>query len=383
MKEDIMRRAIVGIDDKLIEDADASPRAEKRTRVWTLIAAAVLAVAMLIAGAVIAVKINKDPDVPGTDSHGTDSPAVTEKQWNVQLVTDNITYLAARTGTDPTGSPIDEYSPDYTKDFRKVEHMTKINMPNLNLSILGKEYNLFYFETHTTKISDYGKDLYTYSLNHTGYHAYVNSKTGKLVFFNDITAGRNHEYISSVNPESSASEFIAYASSILSEYMDISTEGWNVEITTEKHVSDEHWGLLERKYDFVKYEVDPDIDVSYTINFYRYLNDKCEGIRLADTVYVKMTSYGEVVEFCGEVFDDKYIPYKDIDLDVDKIVSVFENEDEYTDADKYIEPTMTLRAIAYNNELWVEATIRYKHYSGKYISERESRYVMKVAEIIE
>ena len=271
-----------------------------------------------------------------------------QKHYNVSLIDDYIVYYGRNYGSFCQQRGV--------VDFRKTEHSIKSNLTNLNLSILGKDYNLFYFETQSSKISDYGKDLYLYSLNNTGYRVDINSKTGKVVFFSDITAGRNHEFISPVNPSSSESEFIAYASSILSEYMDISTEGWNVEITTERHESDWHWGLLERQYEFVRYEVDPDIDVSYTINFYRYLNDKCEGIRLADTVYVKMTSFGEVVELSGEVFDDKYIPYKDIDLDVDQIINECKNTYEFRTAE-YGEPIMTLRAIAYNNELWIEASI--------------------------
>lgn len=318
-----------------------------------------------------------------TDDYNTKNGAQaqigSEEHYNVSLINDAEVCMGR------------DYGPLYQRvpimDFHELEHTTKSNMPNLNITLFGKEYNLFYFETQSTKISDYGMDLYLYSLNNTGYDVTVNSKTGKIVYFSNIIAGKDHEYVSPVNPSSSESEFIAYASSILSEYMDISTEGWNVEITTEKHAADEHWGimmsdLIERKDGFVRYDVDPEIDVSYTINFYRYLNEKSEGVRLADTVFVKMTNFGEVVEFSGEVFDEKYIPYADIDLDVDKIADEFRKADMISTSE-YGEPKMTLRAIAYNDELWIEATIRYKHMlPGDYLSETEAVYTIKVAEII-
>ena len=285
-----------------------------------------------------------------------------QKHYNVSLIDDYIVYYGRNYGSFCQQRGV--------VDFRKTEHSIKSNLTNLNLSILGKDYNLFYFETQSSKISDYGKDLYLYSLNNTGYRVDKNGKTGKVVFFSDITAGRNHEYISPVNPGSSESKFIEYASSVLSEYMDISTEGWNVEITTEKHVSDEHWGLLYSIDRFANMKVDPDIDVVYTISFYRYLNDKCEGIRRADSVYVKMTNFGEVVEFSGEVFDDKYIPYADTELDVEKIKDVFKYESDFLD-----DRDMVFRAISYNDELWIEMEIRNT-------SESKKLYTMKVAEII-
>ena len=278
-------------------------------------------------------------------------------------------------------SLIDDYRVYYGRDYgsfcqqrgvmslREVEHTIK-SLPDINYTFFGKEYNLMYEETKTTKINNDGKDEYLFIGDGEYYKISLNGKTGKIIFFYDSSSGRNHEYVSPVKPSSSESEFIAYASSILSEYMNISTEGWNVEIITERHESDWHWGLLDRVDRFANVKVDPDIDVVYTISFYRYLNDKCEGIRRADTVYVKMTSFGEVVEFSGEVFDDKYIPYADTELDVEKIKDVFKYESDFLD-----DRDMVFRAISYNDELWIEMEIRNT-------SESKKLYTMKVAEII-
>ena len=83
-----------------------------------------------------------------------------------------------------------------------------------------------------------------------------------------------------------------------------------------------------------------------------------------------MTSFGEVVEFSGEVFDDKYIPYADTELDVDKIKDVFKYESEFLS-----DRNTVFRAISYNDELWIEMEIRNT-------TETKKLYTMKVAEII-
>ncbi len=188
-----------------------------------------------------------------------------------------------------------------------------------------------------------------------------------------------HNVPCTVTPASTESEYVAYASAVLEGVAGVSTQGWQVKVTTEFMRNKNRIA----KDGFVSYAQGGAEEVSYTITFYKTIG----GMARSDTMYVEMSSAGEVVEFKAIHEEEAFAPFVSLDFSTnsqDEIMSIIEEKeaDGFHAIGSHLgekkPPSRTKRELQVkNNMLWVYTTIDVSF--GKYLA--RATFAIKLAEI--
>ncbi len=236
------------------------------------------------------------------NSSGEQPLIETEQQREATIVDSYEALLSAPENGD------DIYTGEYFyDDLLNIER--KSDMPAISVNLFGREDSLHY--SSTTQYLDGGYQLDRYTKVVSRYYvsvAYL-SDTEKLVHYS-ASAEKGQSYSSPVTPDSTEEEYIAYAKQILLDYTGLSTEKWGVKTSTfSKYKGRED---LFVNYDAEKF---PGNDTEYTITFYKEI---C-GIERSDKVFVRMTNYGEILEFSAINCDSAFAPFERIAIDGKKV----------------------------------------------------------------
>jgi len=363
-----------------------------------------------------------DEPVVTTGAHGNDSGAAT-----------SITTLATTTPTTATTTPVTTEAPEpikqgvLTDTFDLYLLLRTLNITSVDESVLsdfpydenyltmnwievaekkdsyqmievgGQQVKVPYHKTMGESVGQYPEvDRYlefVYSDNkmELSIVAHYDTATGTLVefetqvynesprYFYGALRALGHDVPCTVTPASTEAEYVAYASAVLEGVAGVSTQGWQVKVTTEIA------GTTSRiaKEGFVSYAQGGAEEVSYTITFYKTIG----GIVRSDPMYVEMSSAGEVLNFKAIHEEEAFAPFVSLDFSTntqEEIMSLIEEKETEgfhalgSSLGEKNPPSRTTRELQVkNNMLWVYTTIelRFGSYPAKAV------FAIKLAEI--
>ena len=271
------------------------------------------------------------------------------------------------------------------------------------IEVGGQQVKVPYHKSSVRNIGQYPEvDRYSTGVDsdnetHITIRAYYDTATGTLVEFTttlyetvDKAYGVSpyvrgalralgHNVPCTVTPASTEAEYVAYASAVLEGVAGVSTQGWQVKVTTEIA------GTTSRiaKEGFVSYAQGGAEEVSYTITFYKTIG----GMVRSDTMYVEMSSAGEVLNFEAIHEEEAFAPFVSLDFSTnsqEEIMSLIEEKETEgfhaigSSLGEKKPPSRTTRELQVkNNMLWVYNTIDLSF--GKYPA--RATFAIKLAEI--
>lgn len=332
--------------------------------------------------AIIALTIVSSLCACGTPDITTSSDSNTQTSAPIGIVPDkklvNITdyeallYEVGKGAFVQSENPPQEYIGYRFADERQSFYVSSTCPPKRTAELFGETLILNYKRTlsNTTYMIDY--EWYSQSYNNNSLFVFFHPITGDIVEYDRYDPCVDREYSSPVNPYSSEQEYIEYAKDILKEYANVTTEGWQVKVST-------FWknrGNVDYFIQDTEEKEDPELYPTYTITFYKEI----DGIECRDKMYVKMSNMGEVSQFNAIANGAQYEPFAEVEIDREalekKILSAFGYAYK---ADRKIED---LFLIVYDDCLWakamVKATFNQNDYTKAYAG---NSYVVKVAEI--
>ena len=232
----------------------------------------------------------------------------------------NDEYTALLYGYSVGGGVNDAATNCYTGErFYQETNYEKPEMERKTVSLFGKDHYVLYLHTMHSKERSYDLDLYM-SVSETEHTTICyRSDTESIIRFKMQPTCLN-SYQSPVNCESTDEEFLAYASDVLAEYANVSTEGWEAVIQrgvvkwqTEQGyflaTDDKTVSVSETEYEDL---VDTVIQITYT--------KKIGEIKRSDKMQIKMTDAGEIISYRADNYEDAFAPFKDVQPDKKKIL---------------------------------------------------------------
>ena len=241
--------------------------------------------------------------------------------------------------------------------------------------LFGETYILSYFNTlsNTTYLMDY--DWYMAKKNDRNFFVFFNPITGDIVEYDRYDPCVDREYSSPVNPYSSEAEYIEYAKDILKEYANVTTEGWQVKVST-------FWknrGNVDYFVQDTEEKEDPELYPTYTITFYKEIG----GIECKDKMYVKVSNMGEVSQFSAIANGERYEPFAEVEIDREALEEEVLSSFGYSDRTDREITELVLHV--QDDCLWAMAIVKATFYWGEWGNETPTyagnSYVVKVAEI--
>lgn len=276
----------------------------------------------------------------------------------LELVTpDAYTPLWYSTSGSEKDTVNDRYSGE---SFDNVKVYTKKNMPDRSADIFGSEETLSYHSSESAEYLSYDVDRYTYKKGSDLIYACYRAGTDKLIYYS--TPPKHSTGQSSASEFDSEDSLIEYVKGILLEYSGVATGKWKIRIST-------HTDEFESVEGFVNY---PDAEEKYTVTFYKEIG----GIERSDSMFVTLTSFGEIIELSAANSDSYFGRFESINIDKEKLISVTNAAfDAAFDADAFEITDITL--CSDGQKLWAKLII--DHTGGE--SDGSVSYVIKLAEL--
>ena len=244
------------------------------------------------------------------------------------------------------GESADSSTPQYDGDFDEIDVFEKENIPSRQETLFDRNVTLHYLSTTRYSNRSSGYDNYTFRANgYLGIAYYEESTNVLLKYLLDKNACTNRSYESPVNPDSTEAEYIAYARQILFDWANVSTDGWQVKISTYRG----NYGTVNY---FMNYSHDiPAYNAQYTFTFYKTIG----GIERSDRMTVKMTNVGEIIEYNAINDNDEFFPFEDITFDCAKLEETVNRAFEASLSSSHEYEAIRLdkkELIVEDNELW-------------------------------
>ena len=215
-------------------------------------------------------------------------------------------------GNKLSSSVQDLFTPKYTGDalFSSYDIYEKNGMGERTVEVSGKKQVVSYDYSRKSDDLSYVLDDYSYVNGTNTVFATYRSDTKQLMRYETLSEERNRAYQSSVNPDSSETEYLAYAKEIFLRYAGVSVEGWDVRIQTL-------WGEDQRRTDgFLNYSHEnPRYNAEYEFTYSKTIS----GIERCDLMSLRITNVGEILAFDAENSDKAFAPFENAELDREKI----------------------------------------------------------------
>lgn len=257
------------------------------------------------------------------------------------------------------------------KKFEEFEKEEKLLKGKKEADVFGRKISFTYDYSKKYDSCDYEIDTYSYGNGEEMTFVSYNSESEKMVTY--LRSNRytpNRSYLSSVNPDSTREEYIAYAKQILLEVSGVSAEGWEVAVETYR----EEYGYTK---DFINYSSDiPENNAIYTFTFFKQIS----GIDRGDKMYVKMSNVGEILEFNAINYDEAFKPYENVAIDRKKITDAVS---EISDIDSFSSSAINnIELYVQDNALWalIEVEYLFENSPNEIHVKSGMMYVVKVAE---
>ena len=266
----------------------------------------------------------------------------------VEVINDYIPLLYENS----VGGAEDHNTDRYTGEkFFSMEKYEKTNREKKNDEISGNAQALTYDWTLKSNELSYELDEYSFVKGRDAVFVSYRTDTNKIVKYQKNVAN-NREYMSVVNPNSSESEYIAYAKAVFLEYAGISVDAWDVRIQTWRAEYGYNDGFINYVHET------PSYNAEYIITF----SKKIGGIERCDKMYVHMTNVGEIIEFKAVNYDESFGPYANVQIDRTKIEEeawhAFDNIRKNNNV--LSEIINNIELITQNGSLWAQVTIEYR-----------------------
>lgn len=342
-----------------------------------------------------------------TPTTATTTPVTTEAPEPIKqgVLTDTFDlYLVSRTlnitSVDESilsDFPYDGKSYDESTSASKWIKVAEKKDSYQMIEVGGQQVKVLYHKTRRenvgqyTEVDRYLEFVYSDNKMDLAIVAHYDTATGTLVEFetellNDSSRyfcgalrALGHDVPCTVTPASTEAEYVAYASAVLEGVAGVSTQGWQVKVTTEIA------GTTSRiaKEGFVSYAQGGAEEVSYTITFYKTIG----GIVRSDLMYVEMSSAGEVSAFNAVHEEEAFSPFVSLDFSTntqEEIMSLIKEKETKgfhavgSHLGEKNPPYRTTRELQVkNNMLWVYTTIelRFGNYPAMAV------FAIKMAEI--
>lgn len=243
----------------------------------------------------------------------------------------------------------------------------KNNVSSKNINIFGKDITVHYEKTQKTPILDYEIDIYKIENQNTETVVALHSDTNKIIAFRTDNFKSDRNNLQRVTPDSSEEDFIEYAKKVLLEQAGVDAYGWKVRITTT-HASET---------DKIGFESHSD-EAIYTFSFYKTIG----GVKRSDKMQVKMTNYGEVIEYDARNFDMAFELFSEAMIDISKlkfaVLTAFNKNTRNSPTNIVISD---ISLVTNGNELWVLVQVSYSIYQNTPMEDNlVDTYAVKVAE---
>lgn len=281
------------------------------------------------------------------------------------------------------GRPYD--TDDEYKSWKKLhdcENYEKSDVPNMSVTVFGKEYEMMYDFSQKIFIRGCGVDIFRYNDESNLVYAEYNDNTGNLVgisFYPHNTHNIKTDFVAPINENSSEKDYLDLARSMILEYTGVDCGEWEYDVDTYIYHTTYNYSAEDWKSGFMNFiKDDPEFDAEYTFRFYKTLS----GLHRGDDVRAVIRNDGTVIEVRGEVYDEAFAPFADVKIDAEELFRRVDGN--YSAPGPEVYHRTRLTAIPAEDGLWVEASIKGIYYDEEGVPQWDDvTYAAKVAEYVE
>ena len=271
---------------------------------------------------------------------------------------------------------------DEYKSWKKLhdcENYEKSDVPNMSVTVFGKEYEMMYDFSQRIFIRGCGVDIFRYNDESNLVYAQYNDNTGNLVgisFYPHNTHNRKTDFVAPINENSSEKDYLDLARSMILEYTGVDCGEWEYDVDTYIYHTTYNYSAEDWKSGFMNFiKDDPEFDAEYTFRFYKTLS----GLHRGDDVRAVIRNDGTVLEVRGEVYDEAFAPFADVKIDAEELFRRVDGN--YSAPGPEVYHRTRLTAIPAEDGLWVEASIKGIYYDEEGVPQWDDvNYAAKVAE---
>ncbi len=266
-------------------------------------------------------------------------------------------------------------------NLHTVENHEKKDMKEKQITVFGKTHDFLYIFTQKIFARGCGADVYRARDGKNNIFAYYNEKTGKLFKIRQSPEKGELSFTGGLSAESTEKDYVDYARSLILEYTGVDTAGWTYDADTRIVSSspDIKYTDEESSADFKnKLRDDPEFRAEYTFRFYKTIS----GIKRGDDVKAVMRNDGTVLEICGEVYDEAFEPFADINIDAEELFNRIDGNYSAPGKEKYHRTRIV--AVPAEDGLWAEAEITAVYYDDEDSPQWDNRkYAIKLVEYVD
>ena len=271
----------------------------------------------------------------------------------------------------------DEY--ESLKKLHDCENYEKSDVPNRNVTMFGKEYNMIYAFTQKTFARGCGMDRFRAKDGNTTVVACFNEKTNRMIRCEYYPEKGETDFVAPINKNSTEKDYLDLARSMILEYTGVDCGEWEYDVDTYIYHTNYNYSVEDWKSGFMNFiKDDPEFDAEFTFRFYKTLS----GLHRGDDVRAVIRNDGTVLEVRGEVYDEAFAPFADVKIDAEELFRRVDGN--YSAPGPEVYHRTRLTAIPAEDGLWVEASIKGIYYDEEGVPQWDDvTYAAKVAEYVD